>query len=236
MNQQHISSAVAVAGVGVIAGALAGVAHGATPLGEYKTLHHRVVPEHQAYADFLARKIEDAHVAGNKSAVHALSVELRDLPRYLVGEYDAPNLVTDVGARLMLDTILAGSAFTATCYLGLKGSGSAAFGDTMASHAGWLEVGGANAPAFSSPANRPTVTFSAAAGSTGSGNRSKASSGTMTFTFSSGGTVDGAFLNINGAATKDNTTGTLFSVGTFSGGAKVVAATDTLTVTYTLSA
>lgn len=147
-------------------------------------------------------------------------------------EQSFPNLVTDAGAKLMLDTILAGSAFTATTYVGLKGTGTAAVGDTQASHAGWSEVGGTNAPAYSGA--RKTFSWSAASG-TGAGSRTKASSGTFTYTFTSGGTVAGCFLNINGSATVDNTTGTLFSAGDFSGGSKTVASTDTLTVTYSLA-
>lgn|SRR5574337_39970 len=175
-----------------------------------------------------------ASVGGGEKlrAVGRYEFECRDAQGNLKWSDHADNLVTDVGAKLLLDTILAGSAFTATCYLGLKGTGAAAVGDTQASHAGWSEVGGANVPAYSGA--RKTVSWSSASG-TGAGSRSKASSGTMTFTFTSGGTVDGAFLNVNGSATVDNTTATLFSAGTFSGGSKTVAASDTLTVTYTLS-
>jgi len=42
-----------------------------------------------------------------------------------------------------------------------RGAGSAAVGDTQASHAGWLEVGLANAPTYTG--NRQAPTFSAAA-------------------------------------------------------------------------
>jgi len=146
-------------------------------------------------------------------------------------EFD--NLVTDVGAKLLLDTILGGSAFTATTYMGLKGTGAAAVGDTQASHAAWLEVGTTNAPQYTAP--RKTVTWNAASGS-GAGSRTKTSSSTNTYAIiTTGGTVDGAFLNINGTSAIDNTTGTLFSAGTFSGGAKTVAVSDTLTVTYALN-
>lgn len=144
----------------------------------------------------------------------------------------AHNLVTDVGAKLMLDTILAGSAFTASTYMGLKGTGAAAVGDTQASHAGWLEVGSANAPAYTSP--RKTVAWNAASG-TGAGSRSKAPSASQSFAITSSGTVAGCFININGSSAIDNTTGTLFSAGDFSGGGKAVASSDTITVTYTLS-
>ena len=57
----------------------------------------------------------------------------------------------------------------------------------------------------------------------------------MTYAFTSSGTVAGAFLNLAGSATKDNTTGTLFSAGNFTGGDKVVASSDTIDVTYTLN-
>lgn len=169
---------------------------------------------------------EGALVFGHYTAEH------RNAAGELIGVYEAPNLVTDVGAKLLLDTILAGSSFSAVTNVGLKGSGTAAVGDTQASHAGWSEVGLANAPAYTAP--RKTFAWSAASGS-GAGSRTKASSGTFTFAFTSGGTVDGAFLNINGTTTIDNTTGTLFSAGTFTGGSKVVATSDTLTVTYALN-
>jgi hypothetical protein len=145
---------------------------------------------------------------------------------------DYDNLVTDLGARLMLDGIL-GNTASGAIRMGLKGTGSAAAADTQASHSGWLEVGGTNAPAYSG--DRKTPSFSAAAGSTGSGNRSKATSAAVSFEFTSGGTVAGSFLNIGGSATKDNTTGTLFSAGDF-GSSRTVENGDTLNVTYTLSA
>ena len=181
----------------------------------------------QALIGSLQRNAEGVLVMGHYHAVH------RNAAGDVIGEYDAPNLVTDVGAKLLLDTILAGSAFTAAAYMGLKGTGTAAVADTQASHAGWLEVGTANAPFYTGP--RKTLAWSAASG-TGAGSRTKASTGTFTYAFiTTGGTVDGAFLNINGTSAIDNTTGTLFSAGTFSGGSKVVAVSDTLTVTYSLS-
>ena len=137
------------------------------------------------------------------------------------------NLVTTVGKNLALDTILGNSAAGAVV-MGLKGTGSAAAGDTQASHAGWLEQGLANAPTYTG--NRPTPSFSAAAAG------SKATSAAVSFAITSSGTVSGCFINIGGSATKDNTTGTLFSAGDFSGGDKVVANLDTINVTYTLTA
>ena len=138
------------------------------------------------------------------------------------------NLVTTAGKNLLLDTILAGSAFTATVVMGLKGTGSAAAGDTQASHAGWSEQGGANAPTYTG--NRPTPSFSAASAG------SKATSAVVAFAITSSGTVFGCFININGSATKDNTTGTLFSAGDFTGGSKAVVNGDTINVSYSLAA
>jgi hypothetical protein len=137
------------------------------------------------------------------------------------------NVVTTVGGNFALDTLLAGSAYTAAVVMGLKAAGTAVIGDTQASHGAWLEVGLANAPAYSG--SRKTPAWSAASA------KSKVVSAAVSFTFTSGGTVAGCFLNLGGSATVDNTTGTLYSAGDFSGGSKTVAATDVLNVTYTAS-
>lgn len=134
------------------------------------------------------------------------------------------NLVTTVGKNEYLNKTLAGSSYTATPRMGLKGAGTALAADTQASHTNWVEQGLANAPVYSG--NRPTVTMGAASGG------SAVSSGVV-FNFTSGGTVAGAFINNGGSATKDDTTGVLFSAGDFSGGSKVVANGDSLTVTFT---
>jgi hypothetical protein len=74
-----------------------------------------------------------------------------------VEEFD--NLVTTEGKNDILDKYFKGSAYTAAWYLGLKGTGSAAVGDTLASHAGWAEV-------TPYAGNRPAITFgTTAAGS-----------------------------------------------------------------------
>ena len=138
-------------------------------------------------------------------------------------EDDIKNLVTTVGKNFTLDTTLGNTAGGAVV-MGLKGTGTAAVTDTQASHAGWLEVGLANAPTYSG--NRPTPSFSAASAG------SKATSSAVSFSMTGTGTVAGCFINIGGSATKDNTTGTLFSAGDFSSSKSVVNG-DTIAVTYT---
>jgi len=133
------------------------------------------------------------------------------------------NLVTTVGKNLTLDTILGNSAAGAVV-MGLKGVGTAAVTDTQASHPTWLEVGLANAPTYSG--NRPTPSFSVASAG------SKTTSSAVSFSITGTGTVAGCFINIGGSATKDSTTGTLFSAGDFSS-SKAVVSGDTIAVTYT---
>jgi len=143
------------------------------------------------------------------------------------------NVVATVGKNLALDTFLAGSAYTVTGpYMGLISSTSytaVAAGDTMASHSGWLEAGGANAPTYSG--NRKTAAWSAAASG------SKALSAALSFAITGTGTAKGAFLCYGSGAlnTKDNTAGTLWSAGTFSTGDKAVVNGDTLNVNYSTS-
>lgn len=144
------------------------------------------------------------------------------------------NLVTTVGKNLLLDTLLAGSAYSVTGpYMGLISSASysaVAAADTMSSHAGWLEAGGANAPTYTG--TRKTVSFSAASAG------SKASSSAASFAITGTGTVKGGFLVLGSGAssTVDNTSGTLYSAGLFSGGDRGVINGDTLNVSYTASA
>jgi hypothetical protein len=142
------------------------------------------------------------------------------------------NLVVNAGKNLALDTVFAGSAYTVTGpYMFLAGGtpASATATDTMATKTGWTEVGGTNAPAYTAP--RKTVAFSAAA--TGS----KSTSSALSFAITSAGTVAGCGIVLGSGAvsTVDNTSGTLYSVGAFTGGSKTVANGDTLQVSYTAS-
>jgi len=152
-------------------------------------------------------------------------------------EDEINNLVVAVGKQLMLDTLLAGSSYTATVVMGLVGATPTfAAADTQASHAGWTEVGGANAPAYSGTRKTPAFSAATSSGSTPSNVTTKTTSSVVTFTFTSSGTVAGCFININGNSAQDNTTGTLYSAGAFTGGSKTVASTDQLNVTYSTTA
>lgn len=159
-------------------------------------------------------------------------VECFDAQGNLKWDDEFENIVTTVGKNLALDTFLTGSAYTVVGpYLGLiNGSASSAvIGDTMASHAAWLEVGATNAPTYTAP--RKTLAWSAASAG------SKATSAAASFAITSAGTVGGCFLVFGSGAlsTIDNTGGTLYSAGAFTGGSKTVANGDTLNVTYTAS-
>jgi hypothetical protein len=144
---------------------------------------------------------------------------------------DIHNLVVTVGKNLSLDTILGGSGYTVTGpFMGLLGgTGTIVAGDTMASHSGWTEVGGTNAPVYTG--DRKTAAFSAASAG------AKALSSALSFAITSAGTVKGAFVvfGSGAVATKDNTSGTLFSAGLFTGGDKVVDNGDTINVSYSVS-
>jgi len=139
------------------------------------------------------------------------------------------NVVTDVGKADILDKYFgtsSGGVASGSNYMGLKGTGAVASTNTMTSHAAWNEVGLANVPVYSG--NRPSPTWSAASGTT-TVNKVTAA---VSFTFTTSGTVAGAFINVNGSATKDTTTGILYSAGDFSS-SRTVGGSDVLNVTYT---
>lgn len=143
------------------------------------------------------------------------------------------NTVMTVGKNVALDAFLAGAAYTVTGpFMGLISSTSysaISAADTMASHAGWLEAGNANAPTYTSP--RKTAVWSAASAG------AKALSAALSFAILTTGTVKGAFMcyGTGAVSTIDNTSGTLLSAGLFSGGDRAVVNGDTLNVSYSLA-
>src|SRR4051812_21996531 len=68
------------------------------------------------------------------------------------------NLVTTEGKNDIIDKYFKGATYTAAWYLGLKGTGAASAGDTLASHGAWTE-------ATPYAGNRPAITW----GTTSSG-------------------------------------------------------------------
>ena len=166
-------------------------------------------------------------------------VECRDVDGNVKWTESFPNLVNAVGKQLMLNTLLAGTAYTTTGpFLGLIGTTSPTFlaADTMTSHAGWTEftnytVGGS--------AVRGTAVFAAASSSGLSpANITTAAATAITYTITGGGgNVTGCFL-VTGAgasSTLSNTGGTLYSAGAF-GTPKATTAGDTVSVTYSTTA
>jgi hypothetical protein len=131
-------------------------------------------------------------------------------------EFD--NIVTDAGINYLLDAGLSGGTPITAWYVGLKGTGSVAAGDTLASHAGWSEL-----TPYSG--NRLAWTDGGVSAKSVTNSASPAS-----FAITGTATVTGAFL----ASAATGTSGTLFSVGD-SASSKSVEADDTLNVTYTIS-
>ncbi len=158
-----------------------------------------------------------------------------EMARLAVPKWDdkAPNVVTTVGKNLALDTYLAGSSYTVTGpYIGLISSASWSAvdaADTMSSHAGWLEAGNAHAPTYTAP--RKTCAWNPA------GSGAKALSAALAFGITGTGTVKGVFVvfGTGAVSTIDNTSGTLYSAGLFSGGDKAVGNGDTINASYTAS-
>lgn len=146
-------------------------------------------------------------------------------------KWDEPKLNTIMtgGKNDLLDKYLAGSGYTAAWYMGLISSTSysaIAAGDTMSSHAGWLEAGTANAPTYSQSTRVAPSWASASAGS-------KASNANIVYSITGTGTAKGGFLT--SVSTKDGTTGILFSGALFTQGDRAVVNLDTINGSYTLA-
>jgi hypothetical protein len=148
-------------------------------------------------------------------------VKCYDAEGVLKWEEGIPNLVVTVGKNDMLDKYFAGTTYTAGWYMGLVDGATSptyAAGDTLASHPGWTEN------TSYSGTDRITVGWtSASAGS-------KVSTSTS-FSINATATIAGALLCTSQA--KSNTSGILFSAGSFAANKPVVSG-DTLSVTYTV--
>jgi hypothetical protein len=150
-------------------------------------------------------------------------VEHRNAAGKLIGVYEVPNGIVDVGLNHILDTEFNGGTPITTWYIGLIDNASfsaLAAGDTMGSHAGWIEN------SDYTQANRVTWTSGAAAA------RAITNATTCDFSMNATKTIKGIFITSNN--TKGGTTGTLWSTAAF-GSTVSVNNGDTLKVTYTLS-
>ena len=181
-------------------------------------------------ADFVGSAIIKTLEAGETASAKGIyTMQCFDKDGNLKWEAECPNLVVNGGLQDMNNKYFLGSAYTATWYIGLYGSGasnSPAAGDTMSSHAGWTEV------VPYSQATRPACTF----GTPTTANPSVAtnSASPAVYSINATSTVGGAFLVSDN--TKSGSTGTLYSASDFtSPGDRSVVSGDTLNVTYTLS-
>ena len=135
---------------------------------------------------------------------------------------DFDNIVVNEGLNHLLDSSLAGQTQITSWYVGLKGSGTPAAADTMASHSSWTE------DQNYSEGTRQTWTPNGAASSQSVTN----SSAKATFSINANTTIHGAFLTSN--STKGGTSGKLYAAGNFAS-SKTLGAGDQLLVTATFT-
>ena len=133
-------------------------------------------------------------------------------------EENKKNIIVTAGLNHILDVQFHATTQVTTWYIGLKGAGTPAAADTMASHSSWSEL-------TNYSGNRKEWTEGAAS----SGSMTNSSS--VDFSINGTATVAGAFLNT--AAT--GTSGTLYGVVDFSSSRAVISG-DTLQVTVTVTA
>lgn len=137
----------------------------------------------------------------------------------VIWEDRAENLVVNAGLDHMLDATLSAGSQITSWYVGLKGTGTPAAGDTLASHGTWSEIADYTG-------DRKAWTDGGVSSQSVSNSASKAS-----FAIDDTVTVYGAFL----CSAATGTSGTLFCAGDFSS-SKALENGDTLEVTYTISA
>ncbi len=142
----------------------------------------------------------------------------------LIWTDDFDNIVVNEGLDDSLDKHLKGSGYTAAWYVGLTdGTPTVIAGNTMAVHAGWVEVTDYD------EVTREVLTLGAVSGQSVDNSASKAQ-----FTINGTVTVGGAFVTT--ANDKGGGTGTLYGAGAFTTGDRALLAADVLNVTVTLTA
>lgn len=150
-------------------------------------------------------------------------IEHRNKAGKLLGVYRVPNGIVDVGLNKILDDMFNAGSQSSLWYIGLvDNSGWSAFPDTdtMLSHTTWSES------TVYTAGTRPQWTVGAAA------SRQVTNASTVDFAINGAATLKGIFLVDDN--TKSGTSGTLWATAAFSS-TIVVATSDTLKVTYTVS-
>jgi hypothetical protein len=181
-----------------------------------------------------------AGVGEQVSATGRYDVKCLDADGNLKWEENFSNYVMNLGKANLLNVYLNASTPTTVWYLGLVDNASFTSyntaTDTLASHSGWLE--NINYTYGGSSSNRATVSWAAAASSTGGG-ADTAGTGTITsnqatFLISASVTIKGALLCATQArgTTTNGGAGLLYSAGSFAT-ARAVISGDQLLVTYT---
>lgn len=165
---------------------------------------------------------KEAHFdLGLKSTYH---FEAFDRFGDLKWEDTVDNLVVNAGLDDALDKRFKASAYTSADFVGLTDSAPTInAADTMASHAGWVEI------EDYSEATREALTLGTVSGQSVNNSASKAS-----FSINASVTVGGAFINT--VSTKGGTTGILYGVVALTEGDRSLVNLDTLNVTVTLTA
>lgn len=141
----------------------------------------------------------------------------------VIATYDIPNGITDVGLNNLLDVAFHSATQITAWYIGIIDNASfsaLAAGDTMASHAGWIE-----STAYSEPVRQTWGAGSPSA-------RSITNASPAVFSINGTATLKGIF--VTSVSTKSGTTGTLWSTAAFASNI-AVASGDSLRVTYTVS-
>jgi len=141
----------------------------------------------------------------------------------VIAEYEIPNGIVDVGLNHILETEFHDGSHVTTWYIGLvddAGFSAFAAGNTMSSHAGWVECTSYD------EVNRPTWTAGAAT------SRQIANASPVIFTISAVKNIKGLFVTSNNS--KGGTAGTLWATATFGSSVPFVD-NDVLRVTYTIN-
>ena len=173
-------------------------------------------------SNFGAGAIGNAKVANQFAAKFTYHLEAFDPEGNLKWEETIENLVTLEGLNDLLDKYLKGSAYTASFFVLLTdGTPTPAGADTLASHAGWVEV-----TAYAG--DRKALVLGAVASQSVDNSASKA-----TFAINADTTVIGG-AGIATVAT--GTAGVLYSVAAFTAADKSLDNGDTLNVTATCTA